>query len=70
MLGDVQSREWSSPAISNLWDSFFFYRTNEYIDLIIRNYHSLRSMHVRGDQDPYHTVRRSLTEAQESNIYN
>jgi len=47
MTGDLQSREWSSPAISNL------------------NYHTLRTMHVRGDQDPNQIMRRPLTAAQE-----
>ncbi len=45
-------------------------KENIYIHFIIRNYHSLRRMHVRGDQDPYQITRRSLTEAQESKISN
>lgn len=47
MTGDLQSREWTTPAISNL------------------NYHTLRTMHVRGDRDPNQNARRPLTAAQE-----
>ncbi|CAF3555481.1 unnamed protein product [Rotaria sp. Silwood1] len=47
VTGNIQSREWSSPAISNL------------------NYHTLRTMHVRGDQDPNHITRQPLTTAHE-----
>lgn len=47
MTGDLQSREWTSPAVSNL------------------NYHTLRTMHVRGDQQPNKLSRRPLTAAQE-----
>ncbi len=32
---------------------------------MIRNYRSLRKMHVRGDQNPNHIARRPLTESQE-----
>ncbi|CAF0887481.1 unnamed protein product [Rotaria sordida] len=45
--GNIQSREWTSPAISNL------------------NYHTLRTMHVRGDQTPNHITRQPLTAAQD-----
>ncbi|CAF4666680.1 unnamed protein product [Rotaria socialis] len=48
LAGDLQSREWTSPAISNL------------------NYHTLRTMHVRGDKDPNQTMRRPMTAAQQS----
>ncbi|CAF3453791.1 unnamed protein product [Rotaria socialis] len=47
LAGDLQSREWTSPAISNL------------------NYHTLRTMHVRGDKDPNQTMRRPMTAAQQ-----
>ncbi|CAF0723727.1 unnamed protein product [Adineta steineri] len=47
ITGNLQSREWSTPAASNL------------------NYHTLRTMHVRGDQRPNQITRRPLTAAQE-----
>ncbi len=33
-----------------------------------RNYHTLRTMHVRGDQNPNHNVRYPLTTTQEGKI--
>ena len=35
----------------------------------IRNYHTLRTMHVRGDQNPNQLVRRPMTAAQDSESY-
>lgn len=37
--------------------------------LMSRNYHSLRHMHVRGDQDSHQVVRGPLTTAQESRFF-
>ncbi|CAF0733691.1 unnamed protein product [Rotaria sordida] len=47
LAGDLQSREWTSPAVSNL------------------NYHTLRQMHVHGNQNPNQIMRRPMTAAQE-----
>jgi hypothetical protein len=41
-------------------------RKRNKIFLHIRNYHTLRTMHVRGDQSPNQVMRRPLTAAQES----
>ncbi|UJR37790.1 hypothetical protein I4U23_030481 [Adineta vaga] len=52
MTGDLQSREWTTPAVSNL------------------NYHTLRTMHVRGEQSPHHATRRPMTAAQDIGWWN
>lgn len=44
--GNIQSRDWSTPAISNL------------------NYHNLRRMHVRAEQDSKFNLRQPITDAQ------
>lgn len=67
MSGNIQSREWSNPAVSNLSVLVGSFSIKQ-LFFLSRNYHTLRTMHVRGDQDPNQIYRRPLTAAQESSF--